>query len=420
MTPVGRSTSGVWVVAALGLGLAAGAAATYLALGSRMLPPTASAPTPPQTSPETAASASEPAILLSPDAVERAKIVVSPVELATPRSDVRTPAVIEPNAYRQVVITALVAGRMSRVNAELGQLVRRGDLLAEVYSPELAEAQRAYLSQQADLQAHEQQLARTERLVGIGATSRQELERAHAEHTMLTSSVAGARSRLELFSMSADQVTRLSSSTQMTSTFDVRAPSEGVVTSREATVGANVQAGSPLFTIANLSTVWVVGSLYEKDFALVRVGSPLRMTVPAYPGLELRGTVSYIDPQVNRETRTARVRAEMPNAGGRLRLGMYADLHIGTTSATPVALIPRGAVQTIGQQSVVYVADTNTQGRFVERAIQIGAASDGRVEVVSGLSPGELVVTEGSFSLRAERERQGLTASSPHGHTGRE
>jgi len=410
----------VWLVAALGFGLAAGAAATYLALGGGMPPQTAQAPTPPQTSQWTATSASEVAVLLDPEAVERAKIVVSPVELGTAQTEVRTPAVIEPNAYRQVVITALVAGRMSRVTAELGQHVRRGDLLAELYSPELADAQRAYLSQQADLQAHEQQLARTERLVGIGAASRQELERTHAEHTMLTSSVAGAKSRLELLGMSADQVARLSSSSQMTSSFDVRAPSEGVVTSREATVGANVSAGAPLFTIANLSTVWVVGNLYEKDFALVRVGSPLRMTVPAYPGLELRGTVSYIDPQVNRETRTARVRAEMANPGGQLRLGMYVDLHIGAASATPVVLIPRSAVQTIGQQSVVYVADANTQGRFVERAIQPGAAANERIEVVSGLSPGELVVTDGSFSLRAERDRQGLPAPSAHGHSNRE
>jgi RND family efflux transporter MFP subunit len=128
------------------------------------------------------------------------------------------------------------------------------------------------------------------------------------------------------------------------------------------------------------------------------------ITSAAYPGVTLGGRVSYIDPQVQQETRTAKLRVEVPNAGGRLRLGMYVD--VNAADATRQGLfVPKAAVQVIGSRPVVYVASVEHPGQFVERDVEVGDAVGDRVPVLSGLAAGERVVTEGVFFLRAERER---------------
>ncbi len=162
-----------------------------------------------------------------------------------------------------------------------------------------------------------------------------------------------------------------------------------------------------------------MAEVHERDFARVRVGSAVTVASPAYPELSLRSRVSYLDPQVRPETRTARARIEVPNAGRRLRLGMYADVLVADAVTTGL-LVPRTAVQTIGTRQVVYVADARQPGRFVEREVQLGAVAGDHVLVIAGVSVAERVVSEGSFSLRAERDRtaQGADAASPHGQHG--
>ena len=169
-------------------------------------------------------------------------------------------------------------------------------------------------------------------------------------------------------------------------------------------VGQNIDPSMPLFTIVDLSTVWVIADLYERDFAKVRVGSPATITSTSYPGMTLRGRVSYIDPQVQPETRTAKLRVEVPNQSGRLRLGI-ASTRIGEGSPRQGLFVPKSAVQIVGSGTVVYVAVDAQQGRFVERPVEIGTENGDRVLVVSGLQAGDAVVTDGVFFLRAESER---------------
>jgi membrane fusion protein, copper/silver efflux system len=145
----------------------------------------------------------------------------------------------------------------------------------------------------------------------------------------------------------------------------------------------------------------------------VRTGTRATVTLPAYPGVQLNGRVSYVDPQVTSETRTARVRVELQNARQLLRLGMYADVALSApqTRGQPdnaAVTIPRAAVQTVGERSVVYVVHPEGPGRFVEREVALGPAIGERAQVLSGLKVGESIVVEGSFFLRAESERLGL------------
>ena len=174
------------------------------------------------------------------------------------------PGTIQSNAYRSVVVKPIVAGRVTDVRAELGQLVRRGQTLAQIYSPELADAQTRYLSSRAELEAHEQALRRTERLVEIGAASRQDLEKVHAEHTAATTMVESNRARLTLLGMTDAQLTREAPFTDVNATATIAAPIDGVITTRDANVGLTVDPATPLFTVVDLSTVWVVGDLYNR------------------------------------------------------------------------------------------------------------------------------------------------------------
>lgn len=358
-------------------------------------------------------------ITLTKEAVDRAGIVVAPVRRATAAGSLRLPGVVEANEYRQVVVTPLVAGRVTRVAAALGDRVTRGQTLAEIYSPELADAQTRFLTMRAELEAAHQELRRTERLVEIGAASKQELERVRAQHEGHATDVESARARLVLLGLGVAQVARLRSAADMTSTVRVPAPLAGVVTKRDANVGVNAETATALFTVVDLSTVWVIGDLYERDFSRVRVGSAATITTTAYPDLALPGKVSYIDPQLSPDTRTAKLRVEVANRDQRLRLGMYADMSILDASSPGVAVIPRTAVQSVGDRQVVYVADTKQPGTFIERDVRLGDRAGDDVQVVAGLTAGDVVVVEGTFYLRAERERLGLRAgAAPDPHAG--
>jgi membrane fusion protein, heavy metal efflux system len=307
-----------------------------------------------------------------------------------------------------VAITPLVACRVARVSAELGARVRRGQTLAHIYSPALAEAQTKYVSARAMLDAHDRELQRTKKLVEIGAASRQELERIHAEHAAQTAAVQSARSQLELLGVAAPTIDALGSGSTVNATTNVPAPIDGVVTERTANVGLNVDPSTSLFTVVNLSTVWITADVYEKDFSKVRVGSETRITTAAYPDLLLRGRVSYIDPRVNPETRTAKIRVEVPNPCGELRLGMYTDVMLSEAPGASVLVIPRSTVQNVGDRTVVYLANPKEPGKFTEREVRLGETSGEHVAIASGVQSGDVVVTEGSFFVRAERERLGL------------
>jgi membrane fusion protein, heavy metal efflux system len=344
-------------------------------------------------------------VLLSPEAVAQAGIKTAEVSLIEPRIAIEVPGAVTANAYREVKVTPLVGGIVRKVHAELGTAVKPGAPLVTLFSAELADAQTKYLSMRAMVEADHQRLERTRQLVDIGAASRQELEEATAVHASHATEVEAARQRLLLFGMSRKQVDALTHPRQVMADVIVPAPIAGVITSRSANPGQVVGMGEALFIVTDLSEVWVVGDLYEQDFQHVRVGSEATITTPAYPELKLRGRVSYIDPRVAPQTRTAKVRVEVSNPDGDLRLGMYMTMSFSTPGGAPVVVIPRAAIQTIGTRHVVFVPIEGDEGRFLQRTVRLGRSLGDSYSVLQGLEPGERVVTEGSFFLRAESLR---------------
>ena len=345
-------------------------------------------------------------ITLTREAVERAGIKTTAARSAAASASLTVPGTVMSNAYRDTKMNALVGGVVRQVAVELGASVTRGQPLTVIFSAELADAQTKYVAAQAMLSADHQKLERTQSLVALGAASRQELEEITAVHAGHETEVAAARQRLLLLGLGPDDVSRLTEASRVISEVTVRAPADGVVIARNVNPGQVVGAGQELFTVTDLSTVWVIGDLYEKDFAAVRVGSVATVTMPAARDSVVRGRVAYIDPRVDPATRTSKVRVEVPNKSGDLRLGMYVALSFEAASGRQVTLVTREAVQAVGDRTVVYVQVVEGgEGRFAERVVKLGAALGDSFEVLDGLKPGELVVTAGSFFLRAEAGR---------------
>ncbi len=315
--------------------------------------------------------------------------------------------VVQANTYKETPVVSLVGGIVRSVSVELGQNVRRGQRVTVVFSNELADAQSRYLAAVAALDEHHRHHLRTIKLVEIGAASRQDLEMSTSQYREAESNVANLRQKLLLLGMTAQRIDALNSTSQISSEVTVPSPSSGTVTSRTVNPGEVIEAGKELLRVTDLSTVWVVGQVYEKDLATVRVGSGANVTSDAYPGRVFRGRVSYVDPKIDPASRTAQVRIELNNPGQILKIGMYVNVAFATLGlaekTTPV--VPKDAVQSIGNQQFVFLP-TGKAHEFIVQAVRLGPESNGFYPVLEGLNTGERVVTQGSFLLRAEWVKQ--------------
>src|SRR5215208_4334827 len=351
-------------------------------------------------------TAEELTITVSPEVVQRAGIKIEPVgeQVSTDTaSSAVTTGIVQANAYRTTPVVSLVGGIVRRVNAELGQTVARGQTMAVVFSDELAQVQSRYLTAQADLEEHHKHHARTTKLVEIGAASREELEQATTKLRSAESELASQRQRLLLLGLSPQRISSLRSSEQVSSEVSLPSPVSGTVIARSANPGEVIQADKEILKVADLSSVWVIGQVYEKDLGRIRVGSGAIIAVEAYPGRVFRGQVSYVDPTLDPATRTAQVRIESANPRQILKIGMYVNVAFATLDGAESTIpgLPANAVQNVNNQQVVFIA-TSEANVFAMRPVRLGRETNGLFSVLEGLSVGEGVVTEGSFLLRAE------------------
>jgi RND family efflux transporter MFP subunit len=318
-----------------------------------------------------------------------------------------TTGVVQADSYKETPVVSLVGGIVRSIGAELGQNVKRGQRIAVVFSNELAEAQTKYLSGMAALDEHHRHHMRTMKLVEIGAASRQDLDTSNSEYREAESNVENLRQKLLLLGMTSQQIDSLNSSSQVSSAFTMTSPASGTVTSRTANPGEVIEANKELMRVTDLSTVWVVGQVHEKDLATVRVGSGANISSDAYPGRVFRARVSYVDPKIDQATRTAQVRIELSNPNQMFKIGMFVNVAFAglgvSENTTPV--VRKDAVQTIGNQQFVFMP-TSKPTEFIMRAVRTGAQSDDVYQVLEGLNTGDRVVTSGSFLLRAEWAKQ--------------
>ena len=394
-------------------------------------------------------------VALSAESLKAAGIETAEVSRRPGGGILRVTGTVEANQQQMQQATPLVSGRVERVQAVLGQRVGQGAVLAVIASPQIAqmhgklheaetklslaerelarvmqaENRAAVLAAKARLDEAEATLKRTRRLIELGAGAGKDLiaaetaqQTAKAEYEFQRSivfnrEVQEARAAVETARVDLahirDELQALGAPvpavrgdhvhhTQNTALIAVRAPISGAVIERKVNAGAGVEAGRALFTIANLSTVWVIANVPEAHLGTLRFGSPATIRGPALGAQTLRGKVGYIDPQLNEETRTAGVRVEVRNPGERLKAGMFTEVEFQTGAEGPPELvIPEAAVQRLGERTVVFTP-TAEAGHFKVRDVEVGAASDGLRRILSGLDAGERVVTKGSFTLKTQ------------------
>lgn len=354
----------------------------------------------------------EMVITLSPDKLENAQLKTEVVAdqggmANAGGAGIRTTGTVQSNAYKEVPVFPIAGGIIRQINVELGNKVNRGQTLATIFSSELADAEAAYLKMAAEVEEHHKHHNRTIDLVEIGAASREELEQSTSMKKSAEANLASARERLILLGLSEKQIEELRTAQKFRKPLiEVESPASGTLVGRAVNNGEVVMQGKEMFRVADLSSVWVIAQIYERDFQTVNIATPAVITTSAYPGRTFNGRVSYIDSRVDPQTRTAQVRIELANPREVLRLGMFVDVNFSgavqaASSAQTVPAVPRSAVQTIGAKQIVYVA-TDRPGSFVQREVSTGQEVNGMQPVYNGVSAGERVVTEGSFLLRAE------------------
>jgi cobalt-zinc-cadmium efflux system membrane fusion protein len=347
---------------------------------------------------------------------------VEAAEIRTIVQTVQTTGVVGPNETRVARIRPLARGRVEKVYVRLGDRVRAGQPLAAYDNIELGELIGEYLSAiaalekaNAEAEVTKHSLERAQNLVELGAVARAEYERRNAEYKNALASISSQEAeiariekKLRRFGLSDADVTQVAN-LRHTQHHDVshsllRAPFDGVVIKYDVAEGEAVDTEDEPFTIADLSTVWVQADVYEKDIALIGEGQEVKILVDAYPGETFVGTLTYVSDFLDPQTRTAKVRCEVLNREGRLKLEMFATIHIPTRMSREAVMISMAAVQQIDDQAVVFVKIGDTQ--FQKRGVRLGAQSDGWVEVLSGVKAGEQVVTQGAFMLKSELKKQ--------------
>jgi Cu(I)/Ag(I) efflux system membrane fusion protein len=295
---------------------------------------------------------------------------------------VRAVGTIQANERRLYSVTPRFEGWIEKLHVNTtGQAVRRGEALMEVYSPELVSAQEEYVIA---LRAIEQSRA-------SGAEAQGVMERL----------AESALRRIRNFGISETDLATLRREGKGRQTLTLRSPAAGVVTKKPSVQGMRFMPGEALYEIADLSTVWMVADVAERDLGLVGTGQAAVLRIAAYPDRTFRGKVVFIQPVLDAATRTARVRVELPNPRGELRLEMYGEAELAAGHARGKALaVPESAVLDSGTRQAVLVQ--RSPGLFEPREVKLGMRADGYVEVLEGVQAGEEIVVRANFLIDAE------------------
>ena len=340
---------------------------------------------------------------LTSEELSRTVIEVTPVargQVLVPRE---FPATVQANENELAEVTTLIRGRVVKVHVDVGQDVKRDALLAMLHSTDLGVAEGAYLKSAAKL--HEAKLAydRAKDLHEQKVVSLAELQRREATMKTAQAEAREARNRLELLGVPRQEVERLDQEDTIKADVSLRAPFDGRVIMRNITRGEVVEAQQKLFTVADLSDVWVVGNVPEKDVQFIRKDQKVNVIVSAYPHAIIPGTITYIGDVLDPATRTMRLRVTVLNPDRLLKPEMFATVLV-YASPTPDALtVPLEAVQNGPTGTMVFVQRGTND--FEVRTVKVGSEQGEVVTVLDGVSAGEQVVTKGSFVLKSEMER---------------
>ena len=358
------------------IGIAAVAVVVFVISGSGSSAPQ-SADTHNHGAPASAAVASP--VNLDPERARRIGITYAIAEAGPMTSVVHTVGSITYDETRLVNVSPKIEGWVEKLYVDFtGAPVTRGQLLMAVYSPMLVSAQ--------------EELILAKRLVETGSTG---TAAANARELL-----EAARRRLAYWDIPPSEIERIERSGTPQKTLVLRAPTSGFVVEKAVLQGQRIMPGMDLYRIADLSKVWVEGEVFEKDLALITVGRNARITFESYPGEAFSGKVSYVYPTITADSRTGRIRIELANPNLRFKPGMYANLEFEVPVHGRGIHVPRSAVLQTGERTIAFVRMPD--GSLAPREIKVGVATTEHVEVLSGITAGEVVVASASFLVDAE------------------
>ena len=353
-------------------------------------------------------SEAETELTLTSEEAARAGVKVEEVKPQALRETLTVTATIRPDADRLAHVAARIEGRITSVPAKLGDRVRAGQTLALLDSVAVGEAHAAWVEAQANLGIAEADYQRAEALNAEEISPRKDYLRAKADRDKAAAALRAAADRLRLLGGAPN------ASGAGVSAFAVTAPFAGTVIEKKATLGELASPSEPMFTVADLSQVWILADLPESALAKVRTGAGAKVSVSAYPGETFAGRVDLIGAALDKDSRTVAARIVVPNTDGRLKPEMFATATIEVTSGTgaerrEVLSLPDAAIVMMQGQPTVFVYE---QGAYEMRVVEPGERSGGRTVVKAGLKNGEQVVTEGAYALKARK----LKSQLGHGH----
>jgi cobalt-zinc-cadmium efflux system membrane fusion protein len=343
-------------------------------------------------------------LTLTSEEAERAGVKVEAVKAQALGETVVVTATIYPDQDRLVRVSPRIEGRILSAPAKLGDKVRAGQTLATLDSVEVGESHAAWTQAQAELRIAEADFKRAESLNAEEIIPRKDFLRAQADRDKASAALRAAADRLRL----------LGGAPGATGTgvagFAVTAPFAGTVIEKKVTLGELATPSEPMFTVADLSRVWIQAALPEAALMKVRVGANAKVIVPAYPGETFSGKVSHIGAMLDKDTRTVAARIEVPNADGRLKPEMFATASIEAVGEKREAIaLPDAAIVLLEGKPTIFVFE---QGAYEAREVEPGERIAGRTVLKSGVKPGDQVVTEGAYALKARK----LKSQLGHGH----
>ncbi len=321
-------------------------------------------------------------VQIDPEKLQLFGVTTEKLQIRDLSKTIRTVGLVEVDERRIANVQTKFKGWIEKLFINFtGTPVKYGEPLFSVYSPDLLTAQEEYLLA----------LKSKERPVqGIFGAELTESNKDLLE---------AARQRLELWDVSEQEIQRLTKTGIPLKTLTIDSPAEGIVLSKNAFVGMNVEPGMNIFTIADLSHIWVVADIYEQDISWIKLGQKATLALTSFPGKSLIGSVAFVSHVVEESTRTVKIRFDFDNPNEQLRPGMYASVEIQIKMGEELA-VPESAVIDTGQRKIVFVL--TGKGRFEPREVQLGFKADSYYQVISGLKTDEEVVTSAQFLIDSE------------------
>ncbi|MBT1070575.1 efflux RND transporter periplasmic adaptor subunit [Pelotalea chapellei] len=343
----------------------------------------------------------EKLVKMSAEVQKQSGIVVAPAKKQRLAGVISATGKVEANADKIAHVSPRISGKIVSVKSSLGDSVAAGQVLVTIDSVELGEALNRYHQSKTKLTLAQSNMDRIKTLVDKKIAARKEILQAETDYKTAQTELHTDEERLSLYGVS---VAGLQGDHRKKTLLPVRTPIGGIITEKHAIVGELSDPSKSLYTVANLSSVWVLVDIHEKDLAKVHRGQAATVIVGAFPDQKFRGRITYIADLVDEATRTVKARVEVPNPGRKLKPEMFATVELALAADTPPVLaVPEEAVQELDGKKLVFVAEKETE--FEPRPVELGRTSGGMVEVVSGLKEGERYAVKGAFTLKSELKK---------------